>query len=1133
VDTPRLQRILDSISDAVLIVQGGSLDIVDANQAALDVTGFSRSQLCRLTLLDLIPTPRQGYMADLLQACQSGQTRRSQHPLLVKSEAVIPVESTLSAADIDGQTQFMVTVRTLDQAPSLRTALAPLDDVFRAVFDEAPLGIFVFDPAGKVSYFNRAQACMNGVDFEHADDLIGISALDENAIIRRNGLLEPLRGVLQGKPFIREIPRFHLRTGDTISVSVHGIPLTNANQRVVGGLVLVDNITGRVRAESQLSESEARYRALTAAIPDVLLRVDRAANVIDYKPSHLVSVLAAEPEIGQPIASVLPPDLYKRARVAAARVRRTRKMETLEYRTVQPDDARDFEIRLIASGSDEILVMVRDITEQKAAIERLNTKEAMLQGVTQATIQLLVNNDLESAITEALAILGQVTHTRRAFVYEFHRYPAGNELLASLRYEWDSDPSANLIADPRLQNIPWLEIGTQEQYRLLLQGEPLEVPTDQMMVASQNYPGKSGANTLLIMPVFGGNQLWGYVGLLDYEPKRTWTSDEVSVLRTMAAGIGAAIHRQQTEIKLREERQFADTIREVGAILSSTLDRDNVLHRLLQQVKRVIPYDAANVMLVKDGTVHVAINTGYERYGASADEVNRVQFDIAETPLLKRMIEEQMPVFFSDVNQYPDWRIFPVSAWIGSWLGAPIIVQGEVLGILSLDSAQRGFYGPEHLELIMPFSLQAAIALQNAELYEKAQRQAAELAVSLEQLDALYAAGQSILSTLQLDEVLTRLAIQMTHLTNATSTIICEFDSGSRTCTVQSAYRRDDVPSQEHLRDVGDCIILDSPLLQQVTERRESVMLTGEEFRNGLPDNPCTEHIQEAFIVPMSNKDRVVGVAIIRESRPYHLHSADELWMCEALANQAAIALEQATLFNNIRELELIKSAIIRLASHDLRGPLTRVKGFVDLLQRQLSSTITDSQRDYFTLIDNATREMDRIVNDILSLQRIEAQHKRATPVVWSELIENAVQTLAVDVENKGLVLSVECDANLPEIPGDPVQLSHAIVNLIGNAIKYTPAGGQITVRGYTQERHGAHAVRVEVTDTGIGIQGDQQAALFESFSRGERAENAQIPGLGLGLSVVKAAAEYHHGKAYARGETGQGSTFGFWVPVP
>ena len=238
-DTPRLQRILDSISDAVLIVQGGSLDIVDANQAALDVTGFSRSQLCRLTLLDLIPTPRQGYMADLLQACQSGQTRRSQHPLLVKSEAVIPVESTLSAADIDGQTQFMVTVRTLDQAPSLRTALAPLDDVFRAVFDEAPLGIFVFDPAGKVSYFNRAQACMNGVDFEHADDLIGISALDENAIIRRNGLLEPLRGVLQGKPFIREIPRFHLRTGDTISVSVHGIPLTNANQRVVGGLVLV------------------------------------------------------------------------------------------------------------------------------------------------------------------------------------------------------------------------------------------------------------------------------------------------------------------------------------------------------------------------------------------------------------------------------------------------------------------------------------------------------------------------------------------------------------------------------------------------------------------------------------------------------------------------------------------------------------------------------------------------------------------------------------------------------------------------------------------------------------------------------------------------------------------------------
>lgn len=1132
-DTFRLQQIYEAMPDAVLIVRQDSLEIVDGNQAALDLTGYTRPELSRLSLLDLIPATRHSHMLDLLRACQPGDTRRTEHPLLTSDKAVIPIESTISAANIDGQTHLMVTGRLVEENPALRTVTAPLAEDFRAVFDEAPLGVFAFDPHGKVTYFNRAHASMNGVDFAEAGHMIGISILDDNTIIRRNGLLEPLKGVLRGQPFIREIPRFHLRGGGTISVCVHGVPLTDAGQQVIGGLVLVDDIAGQVRPDNRLSESETRYRALTAAIPDALLRIDHAGIVLDYKAPIPAPILATQPEIGHSIADVLPPDLVEQTRAALASVLSTGTAQALEYRAARPNDARDYEIRVSASIAGEILVMIRDITERKAALERLAAKEAMLQGVTQATIQLLANPNPEFAITDALAILGKVTHTGRAYVYECQTRPTDNELIVSLRYEWGSDSSVYLLDDPRFQNMPWSNIGTREQYRMLLRDEPIGGPVNQVFFHGKEYPGKPGAKTTLVMPIFSGNGLWGLIGLMDYETERVWTSAEISVLRTMAASIGAAIHRQQTEDRLREERQFADTIRDVGRILSSTLDRDIVLRRMLQQVKRVIPYDAANVMLVEGDTVRVAIHTGYDRFGADEEEVSQLRLEIANMPLLKRIVEEQTPGVISNVDYYPDWRHIPVSAWIGSWLGAPIVVQGKTVGVFSLDSAQRGFYGPEHLKLVMPFSQQAAIALQNADLYEQVQNQAAELAVSLEQLDALYAAGQSILSTLQLDEVLTRLAIQMTHLTNATSTLICEYNPASLSCTIQSAYCRDDVTNHEHMREPGDSVALNSPLLQRVTATGESVLLTGEEFCQALPNNPCTENVRAAFIVPMSNKDRVVGVAIIRESRPDHEHTSNELWMCEALANQAAIALEQATLFNNIRELELVKSAIIRLASHDLRGPLTRVKGFFDLLRRQLAPVLDDNQRDYFALIDDATREMDRIVNDILSLQRIEAQHQRATPIVWEDLIDNAVETLAVDLNNKALTLTVACDADLPAIQGDPVQLSQAIANLIGNAIKYTPEGGRITVRGYTHERNGARVVRIEVTDTGIGIPDDQEAALFEPFARGAHAEHNRIPGVGLGLSVVKAAAEYHRGMAYAHSEAEQGSTFGFWVPAP
>ena len=1128
-----LELAFDAIPDLVLVARRDSLEIVFANRAAADLTGYSPPELRRRCLLDLIPDSRASHMLDLLRDRLPGDSRRLQHPLLARTGETIPVESAINAADIDGQLHLVMISRVMESASTIETALATLNANYRNVFELAPLGIFVFDANGRVIYLNRAHAQMNGIDPAERDHMLGMSILDDNAIIRRNDLLEPLKGVLEGKPFIRDIPHFHLRQGGAISVIVQGIPLAGADQRIAGGLVLVNDISQQVSVEGQLSASETRYCLLSKAIPDELFRISRSGIVLDYKAPTLARPLATPPTIGQSIVAVWPPDLVRQTQAAIADVLCTGTPRAFEYRVSRHTKTQYYEIRVAAGAADETLVMVRDITDQKAVIDELNHKEAMLQGITGATIQLLANNDLESAITNALAILGKVMHTGRVYIYEFHAHATSTDPVISLRYEWGSDPSTYLMHDSRLQNIPWLEVATKEQYHTLLRGEPISGQANKVLFPGKEYRGKPGAKTLLTMPIFSGNRLWGLLGLVDYEQERIWTDSEISVVRTMAASVGAALQRQQVEEKLRQERKFAEIMHEVATILSSTLDRDTVLRRLLEQVKRIIPYDAANVMLVKDGVAQVAVNTGYEKYGAASEQIDRVRFDMENTPLLKHIIDSQSAAVFSDVTQYPDWRIIPESAWIGSWLAAPIIVQGKVVGVFALDSAQRGFYGPEHLKLISPFAQKAAIAFQNAELYQQVQRQAHELTIRLTHLDALYAAGQSILSTLQLDEVLTRLAIQMTHLTNATSAIICDYDPASRSCTVQSAYLRDDIAAHEHLRDIGDRITLDSPLLQRVIEDRRSALLTGDEFRAALPDNPCTEHVHAAFIVPMSNKDRVVGVAIIRESRAGYAHQTEELWLCEALANQAAIALEQATLFNNIRELELVKSAIIRLASHDLRGPLTRLKGFVDLLERQLSSSLTPNQRDYFMLIGNAMREMDRIVNDILSLQRIEAQHKKAAPVVWRDLIDEAARTLSVELDNKALTLAVECDENLPTIQGDPIQLSQAIVNLIGNAIKYTPSGGRITVRGFEHEHDGRRVVSIEVADTGAGIRSDQQDRLFEPFYRGDHIENESISGMGLGLSVVKAAVEYHRGMVYVHSEPGQGSTFGFWVPAP
>ena len=175
---------------------------------------------------------------------------------------------------------------------------------------------------------------------------------------------------------------------------------------------------------------------------------------------------------------------------------------------------------------------------------------------------------------------------------------------------------------------------------------------------------------------------------------------------------------------------------------------------------------------------------------------------------------------------------------------------------------------------------------------------------------------------------------------------------------------------------------------------------------------------------------------------------------------------------------------------------------------------------------------MESMINDILTLERIEARYREAEPIVWCDLIQHAIETLRVELDSKRHMLEVECAPDLPSMRGDAVQLGRALFNLMHNAVKYTPPGGRIKVRAYPKNYRGKITVAVEVEDNGIGVSADQQTRLFESFYRAHQNSAELIPGAGLGLSVVKAAVEYHKGRVYFDSAPDKGSLFGFWVPI-
>jgi signal transduction histidine kinase len=222
------------------------------------------------------------------------------------------------------------------------------------------------------------------------------------------------------------------------------------------------------------------------------------------------------------------------------------------------------------------------------------------------------------------------------------------------------------------------------------------------------------------------------------------------------------------------------------------------------------------------------------------------------------------------------------------------------------------------------------------------------------------------------------------------------------------------------------------------------------------------------------------------------------------------------------------KSAFVQMAAHDLRAPLTVIKGYVDLVARQ-NAMPHETLAEYLDILKTRIGAMTRLISDLLDVERIESGETalELEAVNLGELVEEVVQGFEPMADEKGLEVHWQVPS-VPEIVADRDRLMQVLNNLISNAYKFTPPGGRVDVRVLV----GSGAVIVEVIDTGPGIQEEDQARLFQRFFRTDDARLLKIPGTGLGLSIVRAIVEQHGGKAYCRSRVGEGSTFGFSMPL-
>jgi signal transduction histidine kinase len=339
----------------------------------------------------------------------------------------------------------------------------------------------------------------------------------------------------------------------------------------------------------------------------------------------------------------------------------------------------------------------------------------------------------------------------------------------------------------------------------------------------------------------------------------------------------------------------------------------------------------------------------------------------------------------------------------------------------------------------------------------------------------------------------------------------------------------------------ADAIASDSPIVQWLSGEegllvKEEIKLNPRIAKYFEAAEGELEGINAALIVPLKIENKLNGILLLGEKLSGEIFDSQELDVLSLLANQAAISLENARLYeglstSNVRLMEAsrLKSQFLANMSHELRTPLNSIIGFSKVLLNRLDGDLTERQEAYVKSVHNSSRHLLELINGILDFSRIEAGKFEMRPekINLYDVVDECIESSLPLVRDKRVKLEKDVPLDLPPVYADRTRVKQVLLNLVSNAIKFTTAG-----RVLVQVRREPEALHVSVADTGIGISPADLTRLFEPFQRLDNPLAQQADGTGLGLAISKKFVELHRGRIWAESRESKGSTFHFTLPL-